>query len=279
MRIRASMLPAYNDCPRRAVARQFRRKIEKAGFFLNPELPSIGALVGTTAHSAIEAFYFSSKKLENFNEENAINEAMQALKNEAGKGCIWDDSTPSVETAELQIKRMTKVYIEQLGKNLTPVATELELVAKLDDEGIWELSGHIDLLAKDKDGKFWLRDLKTGSVSRSHHAQLGAYSLLYRTAPPDGLPKRIEGGAIDFVKRTPKTRTQDSVKITEYDLALCEKTAWATIEKIRKDMALFESTNDPFAFPENPMSMLCNKTYCVAHNTDFCPITKEKENG
>ncbi|MDR2594547.1 MAG: PD-(D/E)XK nuclease family protein [Fibromonadaceae bacterium] len=275
MRIRASMLPSYNDCPRRAVARQFRSKIEKAGFFLNPELPSIGAVVGTTTHSVVEAFYFSSKKLENFNEENAITEAMEALKNEAGKGCIWDDSTPSVETAEKQIKRMVRVYIEELGKNLTPVATELELVADLDDG--WELSGHIDLLAKDKEGKFWLRDLKTGSVSRSHHAQLGAYSLLYHTAPPDGLPKKIEGGAIDFVKRTPKTRPQDSIKITEYNLALCERTAWATIQKIKSDMALFDKTTDPFVFPENSMSMLCNKTYCVAHNTDFCPITKEKE--
>jgi len=271
------MLPAYNDCPRRAVARQFRRKFEKAGFSLKPELPSIGAVVGTTTHSVVEGYYFSRQKLENFNEENSINEAMQALKNEAGKGCIWDDSTPSVETAERQIRRMTRVYIEELGKNLTPIATELSIVAEFEDG--WKLSGHIDLLAKDKDGKLWLRDLKTGAVSRSYHAQLGAYSLLYRSAPPEGFADKIEGAAIDFVKRTPKTRPQDSVKITEYDIALCEQTAWATIHRIKRDMDLFDNKIDPMVFPENPMSMLCNKTYCIAHNTDFCPITKEKENG
>jgi len=277
LRIRASMLPAYNDCPRRAAARQFRREIEKAGYALNSELPSIGAAVGTATHAMVEAYFNSRILLENYSEENSAMKALQALKEETSKGCIWDDSTPSIETAEKQIRRMANVYIEEHGKNLKPVATEIRITASI-DEG-WELSGQIDLLAEDENGNLWLRDLKTGAVSRSHHAQLGAYSLLFRTSPPDNLPAKLKGAAIDFVKRTPKTRPQDSIKITEYDVSLCEKTAWATIQRVVRDMQNFQDSRDPYSFPENPMSMLCNKTYCIAHGTDFCPITKEKNNG
>jgi uncharacterized membrane protein YciS (DUF1049 family) len=274
MRIRASMFPAYNDCPRRAVARQFRYIIEKAGFALNQELPSIGAAVGTATHSIVEAYFFSRIRLENHSEEQAIQNALQALKEETSKGCIWDDSTPSIDTAEKQIRRMANIYIEECGKNLKPIATEIRITADLEDG--WELSGQIDLLAEDSEGRLWLRDLKTGGVSRSHHAQLGAYALLYRTSPPAGMPAKLEGAAIDFVKRTPKTRPQDAVKTTEYDVPVCEKTAWGTIQRIKRDMQNFQSSGDPDSFPENPMSMLCNGTYCSAHGTNFCPITKEK---
>jgi len=268
------MLPAYNDCPRRAIARQFKYEIEKAGFALNQELPSIGAAVGTATHAVAEAYFFSRISLENYSEDKSIERALQALKDETSKGCNWDDSTPSIDTAEKQIRRMANTYIQELGQKLKPVATELRITADLEDG--WELSGQIDLLAEDENGDLWLRDLKTGAVSRSHHAQLGAYSLLYRAAPPEGLPKTLKSGAIDFIKRTPKTRPQDSVKTTEYDLALCEKTAWATIQRIKKNMQDFQFSRDIDCFPENPMSMLCNKTYCIAYNTDFCPITKEK---
>jgi RecB family exonuclease len=244
------------------------------GYALNQDLPSIGAAVGTATHSVVEAYFLSKFSLDK-NTEDAINAALNALKEETSKGCVWDDTTPSMETAEKQIRRMANVYIEEHGKNIKPVATELRLTADLDDG--WQLTGQIDLLAEDENGDIWLRDLKTGAVSRSHHAQLGAYSLLYKTSPPDGLPPKIKGAAIDFVKRTPKTRPQDSVKITEYDVALCERTAYATIQRIKKNMEDFQNTGDIDSFPENPMSMLCNKTYCVAHNSDFCPLTKEKK--
>jgi hypothetical protein len=269
------MLPAYNDCPRRATARQFRGEIEKAGYFLNQELPSIGAAVGTATHAVAEAYFISRISLENYSEQEAVEKALQALREETGKGCNWDDTTPSIDAAEKQIRRMASAYIQELGINIKPVATEMRITADLEDG--WELSGQIDLLAEDGNGNLWLRDLKTGAVSRSHHAQLGAYSLLYRSAPPEGFPKEIKSGAIDFIKRTPKTRPQDSVKTTEYDLPLCEKTAWATIQRIKKNMQDFQSTRDIDCFPENPMSMLCNKTYCIAHGTNFCPITMEKK--
>ena len=269
------MLPAYNDCPRRAAARQFRSVIEKAGYSLKAELPNIGAAVGTATHAVVEAYFNSRKNLEFFVLENSMQTAIQTLVKETSKGCVWDDSTPSAETAERQILRMANIYIEELGRNLKPVATELRITADLEDG--WELSGQIDLIAQDIDGKLWLRDLKTGVISRSHHAQLGAYSLLYRSAPPEDLPPNLEGAAIDFVKRTPKTKPQESVKVTEYDIELCERTAWAAIQRIKRDFTAFMEKYDPESFPDNPMSMLCNKTYCIAHGTDFCPITKEKK--
>jgi len=271
-RIRASMLPAYNDCPRRAAARQFRREIEKAGYKLNDELPSIGAAVGTATHAVAEEYFRAKMEAREFSQDTAVESAISELQEKTKSGCIWDDTTPSIDTARVQIKRMANAYIESVGKNTIPLAVEIRIEAEI-SEG-WILSGQIDLAAEAKDGGIHLRDIKTGAISRSHHSQLGAYSLLLRSDTPEGLPSNVSAASIDFVKRTPKRNPQEGVVTTDYDISLCEKTAYYTIQRIKTDFEKFKETNNPFGFAENSMSMLCNKTYCIAFGTEFCPITK-----
>jgi len=262
------MLPAYNDCPRRAIARQFRRDIEKEGYKLNDELPSIGASVGTATHKVIENYFKSKIEERNFvvfeAVENSIIEMQENIKN----GCLWDDTTPSVDTARLQVYNMSKAYIEAVGKYIKPLAVEVSLEAIIDDE--WKITGHIDLVSEGFEG-INLHDLKTGALVRSYHSQVGGYSLLYRSVYSDA---KISNLVIDFVKRVGKSKTQEIPVSTNYDVKLCERVAYSTIMRIIFDIANFEKTKDPFCLAENPMSMLCNKSYCIAYNTDFCPITK-----
>lgn len=272
MNIRASMLPAYNDCPRRAAARQWRRAIEEAGFQLREERPSIGAAVGTATHAVVEDYFRARMDAQEFDIKQSVDKAMEALLVETASGCIWDDTTSNTDTARYQIDRMSHIYILEVGAYLTPLAVEISAAASLGDD--WRLTGRIDLVAAYGAGQVSINDLKTGAISRSHHAQLGAYSLLYRTCPPTGLPALVGEARIDFIKRTPRTRTQNGAVITPYPVALCERTAMATINRCKRDMSEFQKSGNPEAFAENPMSMLCNATYCIAHCTDFCPITK-----
>ena len=265
------MLPAYNDCPRRAIARQFRINIENAGYKLNTILPSIGAAVGTATHKVIEHYFQCRIADADFVEFQALDMAMTNLQDEIKEGALWDDTTTSIDTARLQIQRMANVYIECIGRNITPIATEVSVKAEFED---WGLTGTIDLVAESSDG-VGIVDFKTGAVVRSHHAQTGAYSLLYRSANPD---VKVNSISIDFIKRIPKRNPQSVPVTTNYDVNLCEQVAWNTIQRIKREYEEFEKTLDPFCFPENTMSMLCSQKYCPCFNTDFCPITKSMNN-
>jgi hypothetical protein len=54
MNIRASMLPSYPDCPRRAAAKQFKKDIQAAGYELRQTAPSAGSSAGTSVHKGSE---------------------------------------------------------------------------------------------------------------------------------------------------------------------------------------------------------------------------------
>ncbi|MCL1826436.1 MAG: PD-(D/E)XK nuclease family protein [Candidatus Cloacimonetes bacterium] len=266
--IRASSLPAYNDCPRRAIARLFRNDIENAGYKLRDIKPNIGAILGTSTHFYIEKYF--QARIDKIEFQNPIDEVMSNLQDNIKEGVETDDTTPNIDVAKMQIERMAKAYIEGIGKFIEPVAVELNVSAEINDE--WQVTGHIDLVCQGKTGVY-IRDLKTGAVVRSHHAQLGAYSLLYRSEYPD---IKVEGIAIDFVKRIPKTRSQETPKTTEYDVHLSEQTAYATINRIIRNFADFQKdTKNVNAFAENPMSLLCSERFCPAFSTAFCPITQE----
>jgi hypothetical protein len=291
------MLPAYNDCPRRAAARQFKKEIQGAGYKLRVQLPSIGAAVGTAVHKYIENYFVA--KMQDLELANPIDEVMSLFEDEIKTGVIWDDTTTSIDTAKMQIERMATVYIEGVGKDLMPLATEVAVEAEITSQpphnpsnlegNKWQLTGHIDLVCKGENGVV-IRDWKTGAVVRSHHAQLGAYSLLWRSRDADaeffkhtdttdltdlhGFFSHVEGVAIDFIKRIPKRRGQEEAICTMYDVGLCERTAYATVFRIIGEFDKFMETGDYESFPANPMSMLCTEKYCECFGSDFCPITK-----
>lgn len=257
--IRASMLPAYFDCARRAAAKQFRKEIEAAGFKLRETLPSVGATFGTASHAAGE--YLLRHKAQHYSdasESAALEFAMQRFTEDAGDGVEWDDTTPNINTAQFQLRRVVGA-ISDYSRLIMPKAVELDMSADAGDG--FEFTGKLDTLTTDD----VVRDLKTGALHRPYQSQLGGYSLLARSAGHN-----IKGVAIDWIARTPKTRPQPPVQTEKYPLEACEQAAFATVKRIKEDVIKFRSTGDPWAFPANPMTMMCGERFCSAHGTSFC---------
>lgn len=261
------MLPAYFDCARRAAAKQFKKDIEAAGFALRETAPSVGAALGTSVHTAAQ--YLLQHKLNNFelgNEKHAVEIAVERFTEETAPGAEWDDTTPNPNTAHFQIKRLVGAFAD-FAQRVTPKAVELELRADAGDG--FELTGHVDLLTMEG----VVRDLKTGALHRPYQSQLGGYSLLARSSG-----EQVRAVAIDWIARAPKTKPQPPVQTESYPIESCEQAAFATVNRIKQDVIKFRSTGDPWAFPANPMTMMCSARYCPAHGTPFCTMhLKSKE--
>jgi hypothetical protein len=273
MNIRASMLPSYPDCPRRAVAKQYRRTFERQGYKFRELPPSVGAAAGTAVHTGAEMLLRAKHAGRTITLDQALEPAMAGFSEETGKGAIWDDTTPNANVATEQIKRMVACYSHgplatemPLTVNEQP-AVELELEANAGDG--WKLTGHIDLVTE----AGWVRDTKTGALSRPYHAQLGAYSLLVRS---NSILPVVKGAAIDFIKRVGKTKPQPPCETQEYQVAACERNAMALINRLKDDMAQFNATGDVNCFMANQMSMMCSDKYCPAWGTKFCELSGEK---
>lgn len=268
MKIRASMLPSYPDCPRRAVAKQYRRKFEKLGYQFRELPPSVGAAAGTAVHTGAEQLLRAMHAGKSITIEQALDPALQGFSEETNKGAIWDDTTPNANVAVEQIRRMVTAYSHKLQMPATvngEPAVELELEA--DAGGGWKLTGHIDLVTETG----WVRDTKTGALIRPYHAQLGAYSLLVRS---NNVISAVKGAAIDFIKRVGKTKSQPPCVEQTYQVAACERNACAIIVRIKSDMAAFDDKVDVNVFMANNMSMMCSDKYCPAFGADFCELTK-----
>lgn len=276
--IRASMLPGYVDCPRRAVAKSYRRKFQKLGYELRELPPSVGAAAGTAVHASTAEMDRALWRGEPANVDQAVEAAIVGFNTETGTGCIWDDTTPNQNVAHMQIRKMTMAYTPRMpmtinGEPAVEIGGEFGLQANAGDG--WVLTGHPDLI----DELRFIRDKKTGSLVRPYHGQLGAYSLLVRSnkiCEPAGL-------GMDYIPRTPKTRDQKPPIITEYPVAICERNAMGIIKKIKADMGEFDSSvnsgrplGDLESFSANQMSLMCSDKYCPAFSTCFCEMTKGK---
>lgn len=267
--IRASMLPGYADCARRAASKQFRALVEDRGFTLRPMLPSVGAAVGTAVHHAVAHVLrarMCGAPVTPALVGEGVAESEPAFLEEISPGAEWDATTGNTQVAQFQIARMTEVAVAALATRAEPVLVEADLRATVAPG--WELSGHLDLF----DAAAHLDDLKTGALLRPYQAQLGAYSLLLRA---NGYAPASAG--ITFVPRSKKSKPQAPAQVYRYDLADSERAAYGTAQAIIRDVAAFEKTGDPFAFPANPMSMMCTRRYCGAWGTKFCTMHLPKE--
>lgn len=271
--IRASMLPGYADCARRAAAKQWRREIEDAGFAMRELRPSVGAAVGTAVHAA--AAHMLRAKIDTGElggAEEGIAVAVATFRAETGPGAEWDDTTPNGATAEIQIERLTLAYRLGVARHLEPAA--VEQAWEVDAGGGFVLTGHCDVVTV----AGVVRDLKTGALARPYQAQLGAYSLLARSQDP---PVRVSGVAVDFIRRTPKSKPQEPPVSETYDQDACERAAWSIIERIRADISEFRrrvvAGDEPLAeaFLANPMSMMCRPRFCPAHGTHWCDLGRK----
>ena len=246
--IRASMLPAWNDCPRRAAAKQYRRQIEAAGFPLRRLLPSIGAAIGTAVHVAVTGW----RRVGRIESDKAV------FREEIGAGAEWDETTPNLQTAEAQITRMT---IAGSAIETGPAEYELPLRASLADG--WDLTGTIDLITTDGA----IDDLKTGTLIRPYQAQLGAYALL---AEANG--RAVTDISTTFVPRVSVKKPQPPAVRHPINLDTAKRAAWHTAQNIMADVGRFSKSDSPWEFPANPMSLMCSAKYCPAHGTTFCTL-------
>jgi hypothetical protein len=271
--IRASMLPGYADCARRAAAKQWRQEIEDAGFELRELRPSVGAAVGTAVHAA--AARMLQEKIDTGElggGKDGIEIAIEAFREETEPGAEWDDTTPNVAAAEAQIERLTLAYRLGVARHINPAAVEQAWEVPAGDGFV--LTGRCDVITVDG----IVRDLKTGALPRPYQAQLGAYSLLARSQDP---PIEVSGVAVDFIRRTPKTKPQEPPVTETYDQGVSERAAYSVIERIRRDMTEFRRRladgDEPpeEAFLANPMSMMCRPQFCPAHGTKWCDLGRK----
>jgi hypothetical protein len=269
------MLPGYSDCTRRAVAKQFKRKFQQLGYEFKELPPSVGSSVGTAVHASTAALNISIWRKEKPNVDAAVEMALVAMVKELSAGCIWDDTTPNMNTAQLQVQRMTECYTPRMpftinGAPAVEIGGEQGLTADCGDG--WILTGHPDLI----DCERFLEDTKTGSVVRPYQGQLGGYSLLVRS----NQICELAGLGMRYIPRLGKTKFQTPPIFTGYSVAPCERNAMGTINRIKADMKLFDgsiSDQQPLgdldlAFPCNQSSMMCSPKYCPAMGTAFCEL-------
>jgi len=272
-KIRASMLPGYADCARRAAAKQWRREIESAGYELRDLLPSVGAAVGTAVHAA--AAHMLQAKIDTGDlgdERDSIEIGVESFRAETDPGVEWDDTTPNATVAATQIGRLTLAYRLGVARRLEPAAVEQAWEVSAGDGFV--VTGHCDVITAAPA----IRDLKTGALLRPYQTQLGAYSLQARSQEP---PIPVKKLAIDFIRRTPHTKPQDPPVTEIYDRDVCERAAFSLLERIKQDVTEFRRRlsdgDEPpeEAFLANPMSMMCRAQFCPAHGTNWCHLGRK----
>jgi len=261
--IRCSSLPAYQDCPRRSIARGYPDLLRRHGFSTRRTGCSIGAAIGTGAHAGASHLLISKREGYSAIETEAVEIGITTLESEASKSeVIFDDRTKNRNDAQSQIKTMTAVFYHTVLPAVEPTSVECQRRAKISD-GVF-LAGRSDLETKTDE----LHDLKFGAVPRFYLGQFGGYSLL----------RRSHGGCIaskllmDHIPRVRVDKPQPPVSVIEYNLTLAEQAAWATIQFLVRDYRAFESSGDPWTIPANPSSPLCSEKYCAAYGTDFCTL-------
>ena len=270
--IRASSLTGYMDCARRAATTMFRKEIEAAGYKLFRLPNGIGAAIGTGVHAGAAISLQEKAKAGSLPPLSvATDAAMDSLKERAAEGVTYETKGTAQHFghAEQHVLRMTEAYHRVIAPTVEPIIVETRLEAEVAPGII--LSGQADVVAREP-GK--PRDLKTTTkAGKTHNPQIGAYSLLARTAGID-----VTGAAIDEISRVSLKNPQPDPISTDYDIALVENAANRVLGHIMDDLKVFREGNpeqrilpgDAWAFPANPGSMLCGPKYCAAHGSDWC---------
>jgi hypothetical protein len=272
--IRPSSLTTYSDCPRRWAARHLRQEAEAAGYTVARTLAmSAGAAVGSGVHAA--AAYTLGQKIQTGGasigsdteaEEAGIVEIRERVERE---GFDRDQATPDLNTAEKQIRRMSRAYRRSDAVAETPLQSEERLEAAVADGVV--LSGQVDaLMVGDPDQT--VRDLKTGVSRRANGAQYGAYALIWRAHG-----HRPQALIEDYLRRVPIAHEQPLPTAHRIDVQTAMLEAWETIGAIARAVAEFRRrAADPngrppnMAFRANAASSLCSARWCPAHGSDFC---------
>ncbi len=270
--IRASSLTGYMDCPRRSAATMFRQEIEEAGYSLKERINGIAAAIGSGVHAGA-AISLQEKATAGALPPLSVatDAAIETLKESVADGVTYETKGTAQHFghAESHVLRMTAAYHSVIAPKVEPIIVETRLEAQVAPGII--LSGQADVVAREP-GK--VRDLKTTKrVGKTHNPQIGAYSLLARTAGID-----VTGAVVDEIERVTLKNPQPDPVSTDYEIELVENAAANVLRHVQGDLHVFRHGDadhrvlpgDAWAFPANPSSMLCGPKYCAAYGTDFC---------
>lgn len=260
---RCSSLTEIPDCERRWAARHAQELIAAAGFTVRSVPNQIGAKVGTATHSGVA--HMLQHKIDTgelSKRQDAEQAGIESLRDELAEGAVFDDSTPTMNTAERQVQRMVAVYHVVVAPQVRPVAVEQALEARFSPT--LRITGHLDIAEDDI-----VDDLKTGVMQRPNHPQYGGYSLLRRSHG-----HKVTRVFEHYVPRGAIERPQKQPIITEYPTATCEQAARAVLTRIDTATQAFAKTGNPWEFLPNPASMLCSDRFCPAWSTSFCKAHK-----
>lgn len=267
IKIRASSLPSYSDCPRRSAASSFKWLVREAGYDLRERQHSIGAAVGTASHTA--AIYNVKAIIEHGTPgtlADAIENGIIDYRKNAAGGILFDGTTVSNNEAERQIQTLGYYFYNDVLPKIQPAAAERYLPVVLGDG--FMLTGHTDIESVSDD----IDDLKFGSKMRPYHGQLGAYATI-KQAHDKRETKQLK------IWHMPRVSTKKQYPGTQkivLDNELCIKSALSTIKRIKSDVTRFQATGDAWEFPANPMSMMCSDKYCPAWGTNFCDFGRKE---
>lgn len=268
LKIRASSLSSYPDCPRRWAARHLRRVLIPYGYRPRDLPNSIGAAIGSGTHAACGhdlEHRIDHDDLPPWSETEArgIAELETRIRDE---GVMWDEISDDLDAAQKQVIRLAKTYREQVASTVRPTTVERRLEARHPSGVI--LSGQSDMTITKPDT---LRDIKTGKFRGANFAQYGSYSRLLRSHG-----RAVEQIIEDFIRRVPLRNAQPPVIHVSYDVAQCEQQTETVLGRIRADVDSFEESGDINAFLPNPSSMLCTDKHCPAHSSDICPYGRKR---
>lgn len=259
--IRASMIPSFCDCPRRAACRQFGAEINEQGYnTCKRTLPPIGAPVGTAVHAAGKYFLEFERADGELPPVNVgLEHAVSVLELEAAEGVTFDATTPNLSDAKKQVETLSRVFYFDVASKMTFSGLETRRKGKVSPE--IEITG-----SSDYENTTEINDLKTGTTCGNCSGQLGAYSLL-RQSSGMSKPKILNQF---YLPRVSIKKPQPELRIIPYDVERSEKMAWFTIQHIAACMQKFLDVKEPWAFMVNPMSRMCSPKYCPAYDTDWC---------
>jgi len=265
IKIRASYLSSYTDCPRRNAAKMFKGIIEESGINFSSVKKQVGAAIGTGVHTG--AKYLMKEKLmgEMCKLDHIVEISTETYRSEIEEGILYDTISPSNNVAEGQIKAISRAYFHLVAPNIKPVDVEKEFTATIGDN--YTIIGHPDIVSYSG-----INDLKTGGGNlRTYYEQMGAYLLLVKSNQKSSQDKKL---IINWVPRVPKNKPAAVPVEIEYNSSLCEKSAYSIIKRIIFDFNNYLENKDPECFPTNFMSILCSPKYCIAHGTNFCELSK-----
>lgn len=271
--IRASSLPDFADCARRAAARQFREEVTRAGYELNKTGGGINrkALVGSGTHAMFETIL--RRKIDGLDTQS--HDALDAgIKRVSAD---WKESKPDAdldtqEDAE-QVLSTILPAVQFVCDGIDPLLVEhkMEFTKKIADPlhdraDNWQFTGGCDVI----DINMKLDDFKTGGTKtpKNYMPQLGQYSIL---ASENNLPLT----AIGIIHIPRRKRDIPEPVYQDYDLIEAAKMAEATTFRAIQSYNEFQETADPNAFNANPQSQACSCEYCPAYATDFCAVGRK----